>query len=164
MATESPTDYGIPSSDKVPSHILIRPATLDDCDGMTECFYTSFWVSHPFWIHVWPPRIFKPWLYKAFEIGIAQDKSMRTFVAIDTRVTEPKARNAKDGRVAAFTRWRIPQPDGNRDEMWPEMPQDAAIDQIAMGAFFSGMVGNRAQLMAEKPHWCKSTFSIEYPF
>lgn len=78
---------------------------------------------------------------------------MRTFVAVDTRVTDGERKSVDDGRVVGFTRWRIPQEDGNLNELWPNLPEDA--DMNIMGPFFSGMRKNRKELMEGKPHWCK---------
>lgn len=97
-------------------------------------------------------------------MGIEQDATMRTFVAIDTSVTEAKTeiideikigigKNAHDGRVGAFCRWRLPQKPDKLDELWPDLPE--GLDMQVMDAFFSGMHHNRSHLMKGEPHWCK---------
>lgn len=91
-------------------------------------------------------------------IGLQDDDSMRTFVAIDTRVNDPHAKNAKDGRIAGWTRWRVPQSDGNLNEIWPEMPE--GLDLGSIGPFLAGMGMNRKELMGERPHWCECSYSI----
>ena len=78
-------------------------------------------------------------------------------MAIDTRVNDPYARNTVDGRIAGWSRWRVPQEDGNRDEIWPAIPE--GLDMTCIGPFFGGMAENRAELMGKRSHWCKLSVS-----
>lgn len=100
-------------------------------------------------------------------MGIEQDATMRTFIAVDTSIKEAKTemidgivigagKNTSDGRVAAFCRWRLPQEPDELDELWPELPE-SGLDMDVMGAFFGGMHHNRSELMKGQPHWCKYT-------
>lgn len=89
---------------------------------------------------------------------------MITFVAVDTTVKsdtspenaalqpwEQKGANVSDGRVVAFTRWRVPQSDGNIEERWPGLPD--GLDMEVMDEFFGGMATNHHALMEKRPHW-----------
>lgn len=97
-------------------------------------------------------------------MGIVDDPSMVNFVAVDTAVKpddseenkalkpwEQKGANVSDGRVVAFTRWRVPQEDGNLEDRWPDLPE--GLDMEVMGAFFGGMAENHHALMEKRPHW-----------
>lgn len=82
---------------------------------------------------------------EAWRLGIEEDKTTRTFVAVD--------KNAND-RFAGVSRWIVPQADGSLSRLWPELPQE--WDQEVNGAFFAGMAANRKEFMGDKPHWCKT--------
>lgn len=89
---------------------------------------------------------------------------MITIVAVDTAVKpdmspqnkalqpwEQKSANVSDGRLVAFTRWRVPQADGNLEQKWPELPGE--LDMEVMDGFFGGMAMNHEELMGNRPHW-----------
>ena len=69
----------------------------------------------------------------------------RTFVVEDTQ---------KDNKMVAWSRWMVPQDDGNLERKWPELNPDE-YDMDVLGAFFGGMEKNRLELMGKRPHWCK---------
>ena len=70
----------------------------------------------------------------------------RTFVVVDT---------AEDDRVVAFSRWMVPQQDGNLERLWPVV-DESGFDLEVAGAFFGGMEENRHAMMGSQPHWCAS--------
>jgi GNAT superfamily N-acetyltransferase len=69
----------------------------------------------------------------------------RTFVVEDTQ---------KDNKIVAWSRWMVPQDDGNLERKWPELNPDE-YDMDVLGAFFGGMEENRLELMGQRPHWCE---------
>ena len=138
------TVYPSPDGSKLPSNIRVRAATASDAEGLSDCFYVSFWPSHKFWTLTVPPKVFHPFWVDAFRMGIEDDHSMRTFVATD---------EDKGGKIVGFMRWQVPQEDGKQELMWPDLPKEADID--VLGPFFGGMDKNRNHLMGMRPHWCK---------
>jgi GNAT superfamily N-acetyltransferase len=66
----------------------------------------------------------------------------RTFVVEDTE---------KDNKIVAFSRWMVPQSDGNLERKWPDLP--SSWDMEVAGAFFGGMEHNREEMMGKRPHW-----------
>ena len=69
----------------------------------------------------------------------------RTFVVEDTQ---------NGNKIVAWSRWMVPQSDGNQERKWPELNADD-YDMDVVGAFFGGMEENRAKLLEKRPHWCK---------
>lgn len=76
----------------------------------------------------------------------------RHFVVEDTQ---------SDGRIAAFSRWQVPQDDGSQERMWPEMAE-SEFDMEVIGPFFGGMEENRHELMGKRKHWCEFPFLVSY--
>ena len=74
----------------------------------------------------------------------------RSFVVEDTQ---------KGNKIVAWSRWMVPQHDGNLERKWPE-PNADAYDMEVCGAFFGGMEENRLELMGTRPHWCKCEIFI----
>lgn len=68
----------------------------------------------------------------------------RSFVVEDTK---------NENKIVAFSRWMVPQTDGNQDRTWPDLREDAWDMEVA-GAFFGGMGESRLELMGKRPHWC----------
>lgn len=62
-----------------------------------------------------------------------------------------------NGKIVAFSRWQVPQQDGNQERGWPEM-DPSQFDMEIVGAFFGGMEENRRELMGSRPHWCEYLF------
>lgn len=101
-------------------------------------------------------------------MGIEDDSKMRTFVAVDTNVTEitkpnpvdgveiSLEKNVSDGRVVAFSRWMIPVGPDEIEEKWPELPE--GLDMDVMGPFFTALAESRPELMQDRSHWCKSPY------
>lgn len=159
------TNYPIPSTTRIPSHIIIRPAEEGDCDAIGTCYWTAWGPSHLFWSTKFPAEIFSPWFTEAFRKEFKPDTAYVSFVAVDTTIKpddspenkalplwEQKGANVRDGRLVSFTRWRVPQEDGNLDEEWPELPEKG-LDMEIMGVFFGGMEHNHTGMMGKRPHW-----------
>jgi len=173
----------LPNASKVPSNIKLRKAISTDAKAMADCFYTSFYPSHKFWVSEFKPENFHSWWMEAWTMAITSDPTARIFVAVDTSYASQSddettnTNNAKshlgtdldkrfpslvtDGRIVGYTRWRVPQADGNIDDKWPDLPQGEGIDMNILGPFFEGMHNNREELMGRNPHWCKQ---IQYSY
>ena len=76
----------------------------------------------------------------------------RTFVVEDTE---------KRSRVVAFSRWAMPQEDGNidRSPSWPVLTENVCPDMDVANAFFSGMEASRHEVMGKRPHYSKTRTS-----
>ena len=128
------------------SRYNIRPATKDDVKSMTEVFFNSF--NQPFWqyfISDSPGN--RQWWDEAWEMGI-DNPTDQSFVVEDTK---------NGNRVVAFSRWMVPQQDGNLERKWPEMKEDE-WDMEVVENFFGGMEQNRHELMGSRPHWSMFMF------
>lgn len=77
----------------------------------------------------------------------------RTFVVEDTE---------QDGRMVAFSRWVMPQEDGNidRSPSWPELTANECPDMDVANAFFGGMEASRHEVMGKRPHYSKRRTSL----
>ena len=72
-----------------------------------------------------------------------ENSTDRSFVVEDTE---------NKNKIVAFSRWMVPQEDGNLERKWPDMsPSD--WDMEIVEAFFGGMEANRAELMGSRPHY-----------
>lgn len=167
----------LPDASNIPSNIKLRKAVATDARAMADCFFTSFYPSHKFWTSEFQPEYFHPWWTEAWALGINDDPTVRTFIAVDTNYAAQtnSATNGvdnvesrlesyldkkfpalvSDGRIVGFTRWRVPQEDGNMDDKWPDLPEGEGVDMAIMNPFFGGMHVNRDELMGKNPHWCK---------
>lgn len=165
MPTAAKQSYPLPTSPKLSSTILIRHATPTDTAALATCFFTAWTPSHAFWETKWKPDPFYPWFITAFTKEFKPDTTYVTYVAIDTAIEpdnseenkslppwEQRGANTHDGRLVAFTRWRVPQADGNLDEGWPDLAEEK-LDMEVMGAFFEGMEVNHSAMMGSRPHW-----------
>ena len=85
----------------------------------------------------------RQWWAGAFAMGL-ENPTDRNFVIEDTQ---------NNGRIAAFSRWMVPQQDGNQERKWPEMTAEH-FDMEVLRAFFGGMEENREELLEKRPHWC----------
>jgi hypothetical protein len=150
------------------TRFAIRPATKADVPAITDCFLKSMYQSErhavielyqligsgfnaPFWQYTWPDDSkSRKWLNEAWTIGI-DNPTDRTFVVEDTQ---------NGNKIVAWSRWMLPQSDGNQERKWPDVNPDD-YDMDVLGAFFGGMEENRAVLMEKRPHWCefRSDFS-----
>ena len=80
----------------------------------------------------------------AWALGL-DNSTDRSFVVADTE---------KDNKIVAFSRWMVPQQDGNRERKWPDLKEEDWDMEVA-GAFFGGMEVSRETLMEKRPHWSK---------
>lgn len=130
----------------LPAHIHIRPATKEDAPAMADVFFRAF--NAPFFQYLMPDTPpMRAWWAAAWRKGL-ENPTDRTFVAVDTEA---------GGAAVGFSRWQVPQPDGNLEhDSWPPMhPGDGcAWDLNIVEPFFGGMDVNRETLMGKKPHWC----------
>jgi len=136
------------STPAVPAPFVCRPMTPADASTMSSLFFESF--NAPFFRYAWPPtESGRKWWVEAWSIGY-KDDTCRTFIVFDSSI---KTEHEPEGKPVAFTRWVIPQQDGNLDRAWPALLEE--WDEELMGAFFGGMQRNRAELMGRRPHWSK---------
>lgn len=120
----------------------VRPVIKDDIPAITDVFFHSF--NARFWQYFIPDKpAFRRWWNEAWALGV-DNPTDRTFVVEDT---------AQANRIVAFSRWMVPQPDGNQERKWPEM-EECEWDMEVAGAFFGGMESNRLEMMGKRPHWC----------
>ena len=104
-------------------------------------FATGF--NAPFWQYLFPDDEAKRhWLDNAWAIGI-DNPTDRSFVVEDME---------KGNRIVAFSRWMVPQQDGNLERKWPDIKESDWHMDVA-GSFFGGMEENRHELMGTRPHW-----------
>ncbi|OQN97004.1 hypothetical protein B0A48_16978 [Cryoendolithus antarcticus] len=131
------------SATSFPANLHIRPATESDIPSLTANFYTSFGHA-PFMAYLFPKSpYFDKWWNEVFALGL-QNPTDRTFVATDS--------NAGD-KVVAFSRWMVPQADGNLERKWPEVGGEAWTDMEVAEAFFGGMGGHHEKIMVKRPHY-----------
>lgn len=129
-------------SHHLPTGFKARPATSNDVAALTDIFYHSFTPSHAFWPHLIPDdAASRKWWEDSWRMGIEDDDTAIAFI-VEEEAT---------GKPAAFSRWILPQKDGNLHRMWPDLPEhwDGEVSE----AFFGGMDVNREQLMGKRPHW-----------
>lgn len=129
---------------KAPNGFMIREAKVEDADAMAQLFYTAFAPAHPFYRVMMPEEAGLLWWVAAWKMGIEEDPTTRTFVVEDSFC---------DGKLVAYSRWVVPQHDGNLHRLWPECPPQ--FDQEICKALFDGVDGNRKELMGIRPHWGK---------
>jgi hypothetical protein len=84
----------------------------------------------------------RSWWKDAWIMGL-ENPTDRTFVVEDT---------SAGNRIIGFSRWMVPQADGNLERKWPEMT-DERLDMELADAFWGGMDANREKLMGHRPHW-----------
>ncbi|KAK5168973.1 uncharacterized protein LTR77_006282 [Saxophila tyrrhenica] len=120
----------------------IRPANKEDIPGLTEVFFRSF--NAPFWQYLFPDTaLMRQWWHQAWQISL-DNPTDRTFVVEDT---------SSNDQIVAFSRWMVPQPDGNLERKWPVVDETYFPDMELVGAFFGGMEESRHSLMGKEPHW-----------
>ncbi|KAH9825464.1 acyl-CoA N-acyltransferase [Teratosphaeria destructans] len=124
-----------------PERFRIREAKEQDVSAMTEVFFRSF--TAPFWQYFIPDKDWsRKWWDEAWMMGL-QNPTDVSFVVEDTQ---------KSNKIVAFSRWVLPQWDGNLERKWPEMdPKD--WDMEIVDRFFGGMEENRHEMMQKRPHW-----------
>ncbi|KAK4574194.1 hypothetical protein LTR86_001955 [Recurvomyces mirabilis] len=122
-----------------------REAMKNDVSDMTEVFFRSF--NAKFWQYFLPvpspndnPGGRKFW-DESWAMGI-DNPTDRSFVVEDTE---------NGNKIVAFSRWMVPQKDGNQERPWPDMPP--GMDMEVAGAFFGGMEENRHEMLDKRPHW-----------
>ena len=84
----------------------------------------------------------RKWWSEAWQLGL-DNPTDRTFVVEDTD---------NQNKLVAFSRWMVPQQDGNQERPWPEM-SESEWDMEIVENFFGGMEENRRELMGARPHW-----------
>ncbi|KAK4498057.1 hypothetical protein PRZ48_010713 [Zasmidium cellare] len=139
MATTTQTTTTTHLAD--PTRYNIRPAQPSDFEAMTTVFYASF--TGPFWSYLIPnDATHQAWWDESWALSHANPTD-RQFVVEDLE-------NNKE--IVAFSRWMLPQDDGNQERKWPELKEED-WDMPLMGAFFGGMEENRKEIMGERKHW-----------
>lgn len=123
--------------------IVVRRATQADVPGMTDIFFRSF--NQKFWQHFCPDQpANREFISDMWSRGIDAPTD-RSFVAVDTD---------QDLKLVGLSRWQVPQADGSQNhDAWPE---PSMLDQEIARPFFGGMDENRASIMGQRPHFCKS--------
>ncbi|KAI0441942.1 hypothetical protein F4803DRAFT_391674 [Xylaria telfairii] len=137
---------------QTPSGFRIRDAELADVASLTGIWYTSFYPSHDLFDYATPDDpITRKWFDELWTMGImAGPDVMRTFVVEDL---------SQGNKLVAFSRWHVPQADGNQDIPMPPVP--AHWDPEITEALWGGMAQNRARIMGQKPHWMAEFIAID---
>ncbi|KAK4991847.1 hypothetical protein LTR50_001466 [Elasticomyces elasticus] len=134
----------------LPSRFQVRPTTAADAPAMAALYFTSFFPSHPFWVAFCPSGPHSErWWQECSRLSIEEDYAARNFVVID-KGARPEDGDG-EGKAVAFSRWIVPQRDGNLEKVWPALPDH--FDMELCGQFFGGMGENRKELMGSRPHW-----------
>ncbi|KAF2487360.1 acyl-CoA N-acyltransferase [Neohortaea acidophila] len=131
----------------------IRPAKKEDAEAMTGVYYNSEALditAMPKTAEVPNTHAIHQWWNDAWRIGL-DNPTDRTFVVEDTQ---------NDNKIVGFSRWMVPQQDGNLERKWPEVKDDEWDMEVA-GAFFGGMEENRHELMGTKPHWMLEMLGVD---
>lgn len=130
-----------------PEGFRIRDAVLNDVEGITDIWFASFNPSHKFFEYATPNTpTTRQWLNELWRMGIkAGPGVIRTFVVEDL---------SHGNKLAAFSRWHVPQEDGNQDIPMPAFPAD--WDPEITDALWGGMARTRLRVMGQRPHWSKS--------
>ncbi|KAJ8132419.1 hypothetical protein O1611_g1203 [Lasiodiplodia mahajangana] len=135
-----------------PSGFRIRDAELSDVESIVSIWYASFNASNKFFDYVTPnDTATRKWLQDLFTMGImAGPGTIRTFVVEDL---------SRENKLVAFSRWIVPQADGNQDIPMPPVPPqwDPEITDVLWG----GMARSRARVMGQNPHWMAEFIAIE---
>ncbi|KAI0403607.1 hypothetical protein F4802DRAFT_571241 [Xylaria palmicola] len=128
-----------------PPGFRVRDAELRDVKSLTSIWYTSFNPSHPFFDYATPDTpATRKWLEEFWTAGIAAGPEVtRTFVVEDL---------AQENKVVAFSRWHVPQADGNQDSPKPKTTP-AEWDPEVTDALWGGMARSRRRVMGQRPHW-----------
>ncbi|KAJ2990434.1 hypothetical protein NUW58_g2952 [Xylaria curta] len=136
---------------KPPPGFRIRDATLEDVEGITNIWYESFNPSHKFFEIATPDDTpTREWLNKLFASGITAGPGViRTFVVEDL---------SQGNKIVAFSRWVVPQLDGNQDVPLPAFPPhwDPAVSE----ALWGGMARQRTKVMGTRPHWVAEFIAV----
>lgn len=98
---------------KAPDGLVVRQAKVEDAEAMAALFYTAFAPAHPFYSVMMLREAGLPWWVAAWRLGIRKDPTTRTFVVEDSSC---------NGELVAYSRWVVPQLDGNLYRLWPERP------------------------------------------
>lgn len=135
---------------KVAAGFRVRDATLNDVGSLTSLWYTSFNPSHKFWDIMTPDDgVTRQWWDETWTMGIkAGPELLRTFIVEDM----------SNNRPVAFSRWNVPQADGNQEIPLPEYP--SSWDAELTEAFWGGMPRNRAEVMKKSRHWSEFTIPV----
>ncbi|KAK5124551.1 hypothetical protein LTR85_001768 [Meristemomyces frigidus] len=110
------------------SRFMIREAKKEDVSSMSDVFFHSF--NAPFWQYFIPPTPEKrKWWDDSWLMGI-ENPTDRSFVVEDTE---------RGNKIVAFSRWMIPQLDGNLERKWAAMAEDEWDMDIA-DCFFGAVL------------------------
>lgn len=90
----------------------------------------------------------RKWWNDAWTMGL-ENPTDRTFVAVDTE---------NGSKIVGFSRWMIPQDDGNQERKWPDMAPSDGWDMEIVENFFGGMEENRKEMMGQSSHWSSSNY------
>ncbi|KAF3769709.1 acyl-CoA N-acyltransferase [Cryphonectria parasitica EP155] len=131
-------------SQTIPSRFQIRPASTADVPAMTDVFFSAF--NAPFWQYFMPDTPYmRGWMDRTWAKGLNYPTD-RTFVVVDAEAGD---------RIVAFSRWQVPQEDGNQThDAYEDVKYDDGVwDKEVADPFFGGMDENREKLMEKRPHW-----------
>ncbi|KAI0395205.1 hypothetical protein F5Y17DRAFT_221559 [Xylariaceae sp. FL0594] len=146
-----------------PPGFRIREATLADVGGIIDVWYASFNRTHRFFDYATPDTpATRKWFEAFWTMGIeAGPTVLRTFVvedlddnnttAIDNDNNDKKEKEKGKKKIVAFSRWHVPQADGNQDIPAPPFPDE--WDPEISEALWGGMARSRERVMGKRPHW-----------
>jgi len=122
--------------------LSIRPVKETDIPSLIVVYYHAF--NAPFFRHFTPDTpALRRWWHASWQLSLANPND-RNF-AVEELAT---------GKIVAFSRWMLPQDDGNTERPWPDLDEKDWDMEIAE-PFFGGMERNHVELMGKRKHWCK---------
>ncbi|KAJ3577643.1 hypothetical protein NPX13_g2923 [Xylaria arbuscula] len=138
-----------------PPGFRVRDAKLTDVVSITNMWYASFSPTHKFFDYATPDDpATRQWFNEAWTMGIQAGPSvMRTFVVESL---------SEGNKLVAFSRWHVPQVDGNQDIPMPPIPEhwDAEITDSLWG----GMARSRERVMGKEPHWMGEFIAVDQAY
>ncbi|KAI1282721.1 acyl-CoA N-acyltransferase [Xylaria sp. FL0933] len=138
-----------------PPGYRVRDAELADVDSITNIWYTSFNPTHKFFHFATPDdAATRKWFNELWAMGIkAGPGVMRTFVVESL---------SQGNKLVAFSRWHVPQADGNQDIPMPPVP--VHWDSEITDGLWGGMARSRARIMGKEPHWMAEFIAVDQAY
>ncbi|KAI3325096.1 hypothetical protein HD806DRAFT_465677 [Xylariaceae sp. AK1471] len=140
---------------RAPPGFRVRNAELTDVGSITDIWYAAFNPSHKLFDYATPnDATTRKWFEQLWTIGIkAGPGVIKTFVLEDL---------SRGNKLVAFSRWHVPQADGNQDIPMPPFPTH--WDPYITTTLWGGMAQNRARVMGQKPHWMGEFIAIDHAY
>ncbi|KAI3338322.1 hypothetical protein F4824DRAFT_460480 [Ustulina deusta] len=138
-----------------PPGFHVRDAELTDVESITNIWYAAFNPTHKFFDFATPDdATTRKWFNELWTMGIVAGPGvMRTFVVEDL---------SRGNKLVAFSRWHVPQADGNQDIPMPPVPAHWDLDITE--ALWGGMARSRSRIMGQKPHWMGEFIAVDQAY